>query len=384
MFKWFRKNERGSVMVVFAVALVVLLGATGLAVDFGSLAMTRQELQNAADAAALAAGMDRMEGYSTATATTTANSYINANGYTPGDGVTTSNVSFSGNTVTVTISTKMNVGFSSILTGRSQEDVSATAVAEVNNGFAKFPYALFAGDTIDDGGTGITGNGGGNGSVVITGNVHSNTDVSLKHATVNGSVTAYGDIEYQGRKENNVNNPVIPMPGVNDIVEMCKNGAYFDGDVDLKKMGGFDKFVEEALPRTTPGPNGLNIYVNGNIKYNGNNGSNFENTAYPINLVVRGNITLGGIPLRSKPETPFVLISETGNVEVNGQGTTGGGFYGLVFASEGDVTLNGGNESHYYGSIYARNITKNGGGFTVTYDDRVDNHLPKGKVRLIA
>ena len=383
LMKWFNKDEHGSVMVIVALALTVLLGISGLAVDYGSMALTRQELQNAADAAALAAGQDKANGLGVSTQTATANEYIIANGYTPGDGITTVEVVSVGSTVKVTITTQKAVGFSSVLTGRKTEQVTATAVAEVMNAFQNFPYALFAGETIEDGGTGITGNGN---NMIITGNIHSNTDINLKHATVNGVATAVGDITYQGVKDKD-NSPAIPMPNANSIVEMVRStGAYFDGDVTLKNKSGedFEAFIQEALTKTTVGPNGLNIYVNGNLTMNGNSSSIFENKDYPINLVVTGNISLGGTPLNSHPTTPIVMVSVNGNVEVNGQGTTGGAFYGLIFAPDGDVTLNGGNESKYNGSIYAKNITKNGGGLEVSYNSAVDDHLPIGKVRLIA
>lgn len=49
------KNERGAVLVIVAVVLIVLIGIAALAVDVGYIAVTRNELQNVADAAALAA-----------------------------------------------------------------------------------------------------------------------------------------------------------------------------------------------------------------------------------------------------------------------------------------------------------------------------------------
>jgi len=48
-------SQRGSVMIIFAAALVVLVGMAALAVDVGRLMASRNEIQNAADAAALAA-----------------------------------------------------------------------------------------------------------------------------------------------------------------------------------------------------------------------------------------------------------------------------------------------------------------------------------------
>lgn len=52
------RRQRGAVAVATAVALVVLLGFLGIVVDFGRLHVIKSELQNAADACALAAALE--------------------------------------------------------------------------------------------------------------------------------------------------------------------------------------------------------------------------------------------------------------------------------------------------------------------------------------
>ncbi len=52
------KTEQGNVLVMVAVALVVLLLMTALVIDVGNLFYRRTHLQNAADAAALAAATE--------------------------------------------------------------------------------------------------------------------------------------------------------------------------------------------------------------------------------------------------------------------------------------------------------------------------------------
>ena len=47
-------NQHGAVLVFVAFLLIVLLGIAALAVDIGYVAITRNQLQNAADAGALA------------------------------------------------------------------------------------------------------------------------------------------------------------------------------------------------------------------------------------------------------------------------------------------------------------------------------------------
>ena len=49
-----RRHIEGQTLVVFALFLVVLLGATGIAVDYGSWLKVRRDYQNVADAAVLA------------------------------------------------------------------------------------------------------------------------------------------------------------------------------------------------------------------------------------------------------------------------------------------------------------------------------------------
>ena len=51
-------RQRGAVALVVALTLSVLLGAVGLALDSGHLYLTRTELQNSADACALAASYE--------------------------------------------------------------------------------------------------------------------------------------------------------------------------------------------------------------------------------------------------------------------------------------------------------------------------------------
>ncbi|WEO78006.1 pilus assembly protein TadG-related protein [Cryobacterium sp. SO2] len=57
-----RNEEHGAVAVIVAVSMVVLLGFTALAIDTGALYAERAQLQNGADAAALAVAQDCAKG----------------------------------------------------------------------------------------------------------------------------------------------------------------------------------------------------------------------------------------------------------------------------------------------------------------------------------
>jgi len=51
-------KQRGAVAIITGLAMVVLVGFAGLALDGGRLYLTKTELQNAADACALAAAYE--------------------------------------------------------------------------------------------------------------------------------------------------------------------------------------------------------------------------------------------------------------------------------------------------------------------------------------
>src|SRR5260370_40149849 len=52
-----RRRERGFVLITMGVAAVALFGALGMAVDLGTMFITKNETQSFCDAGALAAGM---------------------------------------------------------------------------------------------------------------------------------------------------------------------------------------------------------------------------------------------------------------------------------------------------------------------------------------
>ena len=72
-------GTRGQVLVVFALGLVAILGAAGIAFDAGRFLMERRSLQNAADAAALAAANSLIRGGSTTDADTEARAVLATN-----------------------------------------------------------------------------------------------------------------------------------------------------------------------------------------------------------------------------------------------------------------------------------------------------------------
>ena len=80
-------GERGQSLVMFALALTVLLGFVAITVDVGLAFLEKRHLQNAVDAAALAAAQDLSFGKSAETAEATAYDYMGRNGYPDAEGI---------------------------------------------------------------------------------------------------------------------------------------------------------------------------------------------------------------------------------------------------------------------------------------------------------
>ncbi|MFC2064951.1 pilus assembly protein TadG-related protein [Chloroflexota bacterium] len=74
--KKINKPQKGQALILIAIAIVGLVGITGLAIDGGNIYSERRRAQNAADTAALSAALAKVEGN---TFTTVANSYISSN-----------------------------------------------------------------------------------------------------------------------------------------------------------------------------------------------------------------------------------------------------------------------------------------------------------------
>lgn len=74
------REEKGSVLVLVAIGMIVFLGMTALVLDSGQQYITKSRLQNAVDAAALAGAQDLVFADDGVTATATATTYLDENG----------------------------------------------------------------------------------------------------------------------------------------------------------------------------------------------------------------------------------------------------------------------------------------------------------------
>ena len=130
-----RRDERGQVMVIFALALVAIVAMTGLVLDGGDTYVRRRDQQNVADQAAMAAGYAYGQTFTTSGAAAAAWTTASANGYTNlVDGVSiTVNLDAAGsNARHITVSlTKPHRNYFSGIVGMSSWNVTTTATVKV-------------------------------------------------------------------------------------------------------------------------------------------------------------------------------------------------------------------------------------------------------------
>ena len=182
------RGERGSIAVVAALTLTVLIGMAALVVDGGYVAMRRRALQGVADAAALAGGFSLP---TSATAISQAKAIATANGYTNGtNGFTvTVNSPYSGDAQRIEViiqgTTRTFLGAALRINSGT---LYARAVAKMNPPNASI-FAGSAACTGSAGGDALMLNGNGN---HINGDVHSNGSIFVS----GNNTSSVGDVEY--------------------------------------------------------------------------------------------------------------------------------------------------------------------------------------------
>jgi len=183
-----RRGDRGSIAVVAALTLTVLIGMAALVVDGGYVAMRRRALQGVADAAALAGGFSLP---TSATAISQAKAIATANGYTNGtNGFTvTVNSPYSGDAQRIEVIIQ---GTTRTFLGAALRINSGTLYARAVAKLDAPNASIFAGSAAcagSAGGDALMLNGNGN---QIHGDVHSNGSLFVS----GNNTTSVGDVEY--------------------------------------------------------------------------------------------------------------------------------------------------------------------------------------------
>jgi len=121
-----KRNEDGQVLVLVALLMVVLVGFAALMIDVGAMYLTKSNMQNAADAAAIA-GAQKLPYVSTAIST--AKDYAELNGAEKLKTTATAPYNGDSDMIEVVITKNVPFSFAKVL-GFTQSDVTARAVAK--------------------------------------------------------------------------------------------------------------------------------------------------------------------------------------------------------------------------------------------------------------
>lgn len=340
------KNEKGSTIIIFTIALVAMLGFSALVVDIGNVALHKARTQSIVDAIALSAAQDLPD---TAKATETAQQYAELNGISPSDiEVTFTN---SDNSIRIKSSDHVDYFFAKVfnLQGTNVTSMSGAAKSMEGNPFG---YTLFSGSTT----TPLALNGA---WMDIVGSTHTNSNfiVNGSHLGVTGAAEACGTVTTNGNwisiGQRMPSAGFIEMPDFSEFIktQAGQAGAAYNGN---KTYNGSNIDVDS------------DIYVNGSVTVNG---ARFSGQGC---ILAERDVIFNGSNLNMTSEDAVCIYSETGNITINGSGAE---FEGIVYAPHGYVIFNGSNQT-IRGRVVAQSIIINGSNLSVIGGLAETNSLP--------
>ncbi len=370
---WFKK-ESGQSVILVALALVVLCGFAALGVDIGVQSTSQGELQNAADAAALAAARELP---SASVAATKAAQYAQINGVDAGRTTTTTPYKGNANRIEVVCKDTVQFSFARIF-GLKSTEITARAVAE-KTGLTggPFGYALFSGGTSNSlelytSSLYVGGSAHSNNAFVMNGSTQTITGnaEAVKTYTSYGSVVTIGGVCQAASFAigNNLNIPnrlataaaIITMPdfSAEAQAEASKSGVTYTGD---KQFVGSSINVDQS------------VYVDGGILVSG---SSFNGQGI---LLAKNSIQLNGSMLASSSGSSVCIYSKTGDIQINGSSIE---VDGILYAPNGMVQINGSSIT-VKGRIIAKTVSLNGSDIKVISGANDLSCLPGGGVTLV-
>ncbi len=382
LLNFFRK-EKGSVSVIVALAMVVLLGSTALAVDYGNLASEKRSFQNALDSAALA-GVRELPDYTKAKRV--AIDYLEYNGVADAEervnrGEIQIFQSADGEELTVRGTNDVDYFFAAIFGGGTSGKVggNATAKKAVGGFFADNDCALLSlSETVP---MQIVGGATTN----IQDPIHSNYkvvfgDSSSYYAKVSSrlgvdypSYWVWDMNKYMG--SSTIVSEVKTLPTVDTLYDVANKPS----DSELASYGvvksgntytfsSYESSGTHCFSRLTGAYGSDPIYIDGDVVIS--NG-NFNSTG---TIVAKGNITVTATDTDMISTNSACLVSLEGGINiVNCQAD----LRGIIFAPNGTVKIDTYNGT-LTGAVIADNIHLNNGTFGIVFDPEAGAHVPVG------
>jgi Flp pilus assembly protein TadG len=355
-------DERGSVMVMVALSMVVLCGAVALGVDVGQIYATRGDIQNSADAASLAGALSLEDGHAAAEAK--AREWAAKNDLTESEitaiefDVTCSGVGKSG-TVTVRVLRNVDLAFAPVI-GVNDTDVAVCASAWLKTD-AKI--SIYAYNTSCPTTIGVNWNGN---VVEVDGSAHANGDMRFIGETIDINGHASYDCS-GGVSGNTVTTDRGPYDrGFEDWPVYFERSDFtctynFNGNVNLAQTPQYNAGTRVLQP---------GVYcATGNLEIS-------ESASGNVTLVANGKIDLKGnsydLDAYATVDGYDVLLwaGSTANDAIRFAGNSGD-FSGIVFAPNGGIDISGNSYSFSNGGIFADRIKVQHNGTVAIYDSVV-------------
>ena len=373
------RREEGQMLVLAVLLLVVLIGFLGLVVDVGYAYVQRRFVQNAADAAALAATQELAAGSDQLTIWNRIDEYIARN--TP-DGARP--MSFHaeylpGGQPIMHAPGSPPAGATGLRVTASEEHATffsgvvgfytMTVSAQASGAIVQSPSTCLGGYAVwADGRTGVADITLSGSDGVVTGQLHSNRDlrVSGSHHTFQGVCEYVGSYHLAGSSmifNPSANNPrrvpPAPLPVRYDIAvyrpggkaavaaEARKKYHYIIGDLSLS---GSNQTLD-----------GL-YYVTGDVRISG------SRTTGTFTIVAEGQISLSGSNHdMAAYDDGLLFFSNTSGVDVSGSSTS---WKGVIYAPNGPIDMSGSSNTTYRGSLIGRAVDLSGSGLRIDYDSQ--------------
>lgn len=347
------RQQRGSVIVIVAAAMVVLTGMAGLVVDVGYFYVQRAHMQTGVDAAAMA-GAARLP--DTGSAAAEAGRYIGLNRLIPAN--TTTAFSQGNRRLDVTYIEQFNTFFMRVF-GVNDVRIRVAAAAQLMGPGKAFEYSIFSGSALDI----LPLNGS---DLYVGGSTHSNEDLRVNgtRITITGVLEAVGRVFVNGSSltlgERLPGSAFVDMPDYTAeiMAQAAAAGQEYSGP---KLYDGTIINVDNS------------IHVNGDVTLNGTkitgNGA----------ILASGDITTNGTNIRVSTGDQVCLYSENGDIHVNGTNIT---LDGILYAPHGIIHVNGTNIT-INGRIIGDQVQLNGTGIRVNGTENPVTSLPSSGVQLV-
>ena len=374
-----RRDESGQTLILFVLALGVLLGMAAMTIDVGLAYVARRDMQNAADAAALAGADAILEGQSSVLAANAARDLALQNGYdnAAADVTVTINVPPTSGPhlgdsdfIEVFIAHPIDTILASAVGKTTPFDVSARAVAGIDR--TPKPYSIitlsqtacqsmqFNGQvhlTIIDAGT-LTNSECTVGAFSTNGTI--NVATAANHVVGGWHMTGNsGDVSLPPSRAGHFDDPLIGVPvptPTSAPVQTCPTFPGKPGTVTLQP-GVYDCTIDPQGQwglQFEPG----DYYITGGIVINGGGNVSFGQGLYFLQgegLTITGNGVVTGDGVTFYIDEGQVTLTGTSDTQLTAP--TSGTYEGIVIFQNRTLTstvnMSGGATADGWGAVYA-------------------------------